>query len=159
MRVQAEHEVLDRLLEELDSGAGGPSGGDDPGDWSCQRRHTRCAFRTDCVIRLLSSRGTEVLAVSGRTRNLSRSGVSILLKHVCTVGDAAEVELHLPGQPTTFIAGLIQFVRYAGHGYHELGVAIRSAGPAPIFSHDPMSARQALNWLRPPAEPSGTGRL
>lgn len=153
MGLDRDRETLDRLLEELDIKGKQQHLGDKAADyWVCQRRHPRYAFRADCVVRFMSAGCTDVLSVTGRTRNLSRGGLGILAKHVFSIGDPVEVELQLPGQPKMYMAGLTQFVRYAGRGFHEVGIALRSAAGQPIFSHNPSAAYQSLDWLRPPIE-------
>lgn len=149
MALVNERETLDRLLEELDvKGRQQHVGENADAYWVCQRRHPRYAFRADCVVRFFSGSFTEVMSVPGRTRNLSRGGLGLLVKHVFSISDPVEVQLQLPGQPMMYMAGLVQFVRYAGRGYHELGVALRSAGPKPVFSGNPSAAIQSLEWLR-----------
>jgi len=149
MGIDQDRETLDRLLEELDvKGRQQHLGGASEDHWICQRRHPRYAFRASCVVRFLSGSFTEVLSVEGRTRNLSRGGLGILAKHVFSLGDPVEVEIQLPGQPRMFMAGLVQFARYAGRGYHELGIGLRTAGQQPVFSRNPEAACQSLDWLR-----------
>lgn len=153
MGLDKERESLDRLLEELDIKARQQHVGEKADDfWVCQRRHPRYAFRAECVVRFLSGNSTEVISVAGRTRNLSRGGLGILAKHVFHIGDPVEVELQLPGQPRMYMAGLAQFVRYAGRGFHEIGIALRAASPQPVFSRNPIAAFQSLDWLRRPAQ-------
>jgi hypothetical protein len=149
MGIVTDRETLDLLLEELDAKGRQQHVGENADDyWVCQRRHPRYAFRADCVVRFLSGGFTEVISLPGRTRNLSRGGLGLLVKHVFSITDPVEVQLQLPGQPIMYMAGLVQFVRYAGRGYHELGVALKSAGPKPVFSSNPGAAIQSLDWLR-----------
>ncbi|HOA74678.1 MAG TPA: PilZ domain-containing protein [Phycisphaerae bacterium] len=153
MGIDKDRETLDRLLDELDIKGRQQHVGEHADDyWVCQRRHPRYAFRTNCVVRFLSADCTQVLSVEGRTRNLSRGGLGILVRHVFNVGDPVEVEIQVPGQPRMYMAGLVQFIRYAGRAYHELGIALRSAGQQPIFSHNPEAAWQSLDWLRHPTQ-------
>lgn len=148
-----ERETLDRLLEELDiKGRQQQFNEQSNNCWVCQRRHPRYAFRADCVVRFLSSGSLEIVAITGRTRNLSRGGLGILAKHVFSVGDPVEVELQLPGQPKMYMAGPTQFIRYAGRGFHEIGIALRCAGAKPVFSHNPVAAYQSMEWLRRPEQ-------
>ena len=149
---KGEREAMDRLLEELDT-KGRVQHVGDQGDncWVCQRRHPRYAFRADCSVRFFGPY-QEVICLPGRTRNLSRGGLGLLVKHVFTVGEVVEAQLQLPGQPMMYTAGVIQFARYAGRGYHELGVALKFAGPKPVFSHDPDTALATLDWIKLPAQ-------
>jgi hypothetical protein len=151
MSVNIDREALNALMEELDLKARQQHAGDkSEAYWVCQRRHPRYAFRADCVIRFLSPTH-EVMTLPARTRNLSRGGLGLLARHVFHPGDPVEVELQLPNQPLMFMAGLIQFVRYAGRGYHELGIALKSAGREPVFSNNPVVALQTLEWMKRPA--------
>jgi hypothetical protein len=115
--------------------------------WARQRRHARHAFHANCVARFLAPGLTQALSVTGRTRNLSRGGLGILVSHVCDMGDPVEVQLQLPDCPTIYLAGLVQFIRHAGRGYYELGIALRSTSQQPVFSHDPETALQSVQWL------------
>ena len=144
-------EALDQLIAELDAKARQQQVSKHSEQHpACQRRHPRYAFRADCTIRFIGQDQREIVCLPGRTRNLSRGGLAILVNHVFTVGDPIEVELQLPSQPVMFIAGLIHFVRYAGRDYHELGIAIRCASPKPVFSSDPAAAMSTLDWMRYP---------
>ncbi len=145
-----DRDTLNGLLEELDTKARQQHAGENTEDyWVCQRRHPRYAFRADCMVRFLSPTG-DVHTLVGRTRNLSRGGIGLLVRHVFQTGDAVEVELQLPNQPMMFMAGVIQFIRYAGRGYHELGIGLKTAGKEPVFSQNPSAALQKLDWLRRP---------
>ncbi|MBI4578652.1 MAG: PilZ domain-containing protein [Planctomycetes bacterium] len=149
MRTDIERQTLDELLEELDTkGRQQHVGEQAEGYWVCQRKYPRYAFRANCTVRFLSPAGTEVVSLAGRTRNLSRGGLGILVKHVFRSGEAIEVELQLPNQPIMFMAGVVQFARYAGRGYHEVGIALKCAGRQPVFSSDPALALRNLDWLR-----------
>lgn len=149
MEVEHNRETLDRLLDELDAKGREQHPGECAHEyWVCQRRHPRHAFRTDCRVRFLSPTGSDVLCLVGRTRNLSRGGIGVLVRHVFLLGDPIEVEISLPDKPVMFMAGVVQFVRYAGRGYHELGVALKAAGTSPVFSHDVTTAAQTFDWVK-----------
>jgi hypothetical protein len=150
-----ERKTLDRLIQDLDTKSR-QQHVDEHSDqyWVCQRRYPRYAFRADCTVRCMGTLPHEIICLPGRTRNLSRGGLGVLVNRAFTLGEPLEVELQLPNQPIMFVAGLIQFVRYAGRGYHELGVALKCAGPKPVFSRDPATAMATLAWLRRP-EPVG----
>lgn len=144
-----EKEALDHLCEELDLKARSQHAGENSEDyWVCQRRHPRYAFRADCTVRFFTIDYSGVHSLMGRTRNLSRGGIGLLVRHVFKSGDPIEVQVQVPGQPMMFMAGLVQFVRYAGRGYHELGIALKTAGSKPVFSGDPATALATLDWLR-----------
>lgn len=148
MSLQADREVLDTVLEDLDTRARSQHPGESAEDyWVCQRRHPRYAFRTDCVVRFFSTTG-KMTTLQGRTRNLSRGGIGLLVRNVFRKGEAIEVELQLPKQPRMYMAGVVQFIRYAGRGYHELGVALKTAGAQPVFSDNPAQAMRSLDWLK-----------
>jgi hypothetical protein len=153
MAVDIDRDTLDQLIAELDAKGRQQHLGENSEEyWVCQRRHPRYAFRADCTVRYLTGAWDEVMVTKGRTRNLSRGGLGLLVKHVFCVGDSVEVELTLPNQPVMFMAGVVQFIRYAGRGYHEMGVALKSAGREPIFTKDPEAASQSLGWLKRPSQ-------
>lgn len=144
-----DRQTLDRLLEELDVKGHQQHPGDTTEKyWVCRRRHPRYSFRASCVVRFVAPGTTQIISATGRTRNLSRSGLAILVKRVFSIGDPLEVEIQLPGQPVMYMGGLVQFVRYAGRGYHEIGVALRAAGRQPIFTAAPEVALDTLDWFK-----------
>ena len=118
------------------------------GYWVCQRRHPRNPFRAMCNVRFFPQGSSTVTSLPGRTRNLSRSGVGLLTRRVFRVGEPIEVEVLVPDRPQMFLAGLVTFCRYAGRGYHEIGVALHAAASEPVFSKNPTIALETLDWLR-----------
>ena len=59
-----------------------------------------------------------------------------------------ELEIHVPQRTCMYLGGLVTFCRYAGRGFHEIGVALKAAQAQPIFSSSPVVAMQSLDWLR-----------
>ncbi len=158
---------LDCLLNQLDLQAEDPArGADGDEDWSCSRYQSRHPFRTACTLRFMSSSRGSVFALPGRTRNLSRKGVSLLVRRVFALGEPVEIELQLRDRPPMFMTGLVRFCRYTSRGYHEIGVELKSASPRPILSGNPHLAMRERDWLmgvqgrkNPPsvARPAGPG--
>jgi PilZ domain len=145
--------VLDELLNELDRHAEQAetelSAGKQTQYWLCQRQGTRHRFRCNCLVRFFASAAREIGALPGRTRNLSRRGVGLLVRRPFTDGEVIEMELgKRPSQAPTFLAGEVRFCRYAGRGYYEVGVALKSAQNEAIFSGNPAAAMQTLEWVR-----------
>ena len=118
------------------------------GYWVCQRRHPRNPFRAACNIRFFPQGSSTITSLPGRTRNLSRSGVGLLTRRVFRQEEPVEVEVMVPDRPKMFLAGLVRFCRYAGRGYHEVGVSLRAAASEPVFSKNPAIALETLDWLR-----------
>lgn len=113
----------------------------------CRRRRPRYTFRTPCSVRFLPPGATKLSEWPGRTRNLSRSGLALLVRRAFSLGDAVEIELKLANQATMFMAGIVTFCRYAGGGYHEVGVGLRLSGPDPIFSSNPAEMVRTLELI------------
>jgi hypothetical protein len=132
-------EASDRDIQKLDEGS--PRG--------CRRRHPRKACRRDCLVRYMMARGGRIFCMKGRMRNLSRNGLSVLVRRVFGPHEPVEVELTLPDGPRMFMGGLVQFCRYVGQGYNELGVDLKAAAAEPIFSTNPVLAVRVLDWLNP----------
>jgi len=144
-----DHESLDQLLNELDLRAQQQDLGESAESyWVCQRSHPRRPFRTTCKVHFFPLGSSSLGCLKGRTRNLSRSGVGLLIRRMFAVGDPLEVEITIPGHPVMYVAGLVTFCRYAGQGYHEVGIALRTASGEPVFSKDPQLALEAIDWLR-----------
>lgn len=146
-----DHQCLDEILNELDLRAQMGKQGKEEDYWVCQRKYPRHPFRCGCVVRFLPAGYTTVSKLAGRTRNLSRSGLGLLVRRMFAMGDPIEVEIQIPGRGAMFMAGLVRFCRYAGRGYHEVGIELKCSQPTPVFSHNPMQAMRTLNWLVPPA--------
>lgn len=143
-RDSLQYTALDCLLDELDVSVQQVDA-----DWASRRRHPRHPFRVDCAVRYLVPDKEEVVCVPGRTRNLSRSGLAFLARRMFNRDEAVEVEVTPHGRPRTFMAGLVRFCRYAGQGYHEVGIELKTVGPRPLFSDNPAQARSmALEWRR-----------
>ncbi len=142
-------EALNQLLDELDLKAKKVHPGENSDSyWVCRRQSPRHPFRADCKIRFLPVGSLAVMELPGRTRNLSRRGIGVLVRRVFTGGEPVEIEVNVPDRPLMFFAGLVTFCRYAGRGYQEVGVDLRAAGSEPIFSHNPVQALKSLEWMR-----------
>jgi hypothetical protein len=150
-RTQVDFQALDVLLDDLDYRSEEHDKTETSDDyWVCQRKFPRNRFRMDCLVYFLATMGsTTVLNMGGRTRNLSRNGVGLLVRRPFSLGDPLEVQIAVPGRSVLYMAGLTAFCRYAGRGYHEIGVRLKTASPNPIFSRNPLAAMRSLDWLRP----------
>ena len=145
-----DYEALDCLLDDLDVKAqSNPSSNKDDSYWVCQRRHQRHPFRVRCTIRYFAGGGSSISALQGRTRNLSRNGIALLVRRVFAHNEPIEVEINVPARARMYMAGLVTFCRYAGQGYYELGIQLKVALPEPVFSREPLLAMRTLDWLNP----------
>jgi hypothetical protein len=144
-----EYQTLDTLLDELDVRSQHRPKEKDDDYWVCKRKHPRHPFRAGCTVRFMPSGSGTVVALPGRTRNLSRNGLSVVVRRVFSMLEPIEVEVSLLQRPRMFMGGLVQFCRYAGRGYYELGVELKAAASEPIFSSNPTLAVRALDWLSP----------
>jgi hypothetical protein len=149
MQPDSRDEALSLLLDELEVQAQEQHAGErSEAYWVCKRKHPRSPFRTPCLIYFFPQGSFTVTSLTGRTRNISRSGIGLLVRRVFRTGEPIEVELTPPGRPKTYLGGLVTFCRYAGRGYHEIGVSFRASGREPIFSKNPSAAVDKLPWLR-----------
>ena len=149
-RESLKHGGLDCLLDELDLNAGRYSkqAKEDP-DWVSRRRHQRYPFRVGCTVRFVAPRGDCIASIPGRTRNLSRSGLGLLVRRLFTLDEPIEVDFSPSVCPHRVMAGLVRFCRYAGEGEYEVGLEFKAIASKPIFQDDPsMVKRQASKWLR-----------
>jgi len=145
--------VLDGLLDELDRQANeaqtnlsADAAGTGP---LCQRRAPRYRFRCNCLVRFFASAAMEIGALPGRTRNLSRGGLGLLIQRPFAPGEVIEVELgRCPARGRAFLAGEVRFCRYTGRGYYEVGVTLKAASDEAIFSRNPALAMTAFDWVR-----------
>jgi hypothetical protein len=143
-RDSLQYTALDCLLDDLDISVQQVDA-----DWSSRRRHPRYPFRVDCTVRYLVSDKEEVVCMLGRTRNLSRSGLAFLARRMFNREEAVEVEVMPHGRQRAFMSGLVRFCRYAGQGYHEVGIELKAVGSRPVFSDNPAQARSlAIEWRR-----------
>jgi len=145
----ADNDILNPLLDELDIKAERQHASERSDDyWVCQRRHPRHPFRATCLVRFLSVGSSTVSELPGRTRNLSRSGVGFLVRRVFAVGEVVELEIRPPQRHPMYLGGLVTFCRYAGRGFHEVGLSLKAAQSEPVFSTSPAAAMESLDWLR-----------
>lgn len=148
-------ELIDTLIDELDVRANVLHVAEQTDSyWVCQRRYPRHPFRVPCIVRFLLPGVFSARSLPGRTRNLSRSGIGLLVRRVFALQEPIEIEVMPPGRPPTYMAGVVRFCRYAGRGYHEVGVQLRAAGSKPIISREPVLAVQTMDWVRPAVTPS-----
>lgn len=146
-----DQQILESVLNELDVRAEQDGSGEkEQSYWVCQRKYPRHPFRCGCVVRFLPAGYTAMSQMTGRTRNLSRSGLGLLIRRLFALGDPIEVEMLVPGRPPLFMGGVVRFCRYVSHGYHELGVELKVSAATPIFSHNPTLAMRTLDWMTPP---------
>jgi hypothetical protein len=140
--------TLDSILDQLDIGSEqARSASDAQTERVCHRRAPRQSFRSRCVIRFLSGGFERIGELPGRTRNLSRGGVAVLVRRVFQKGDPVEVEIPVKGGGQRFLAGLVTFCRYAGRAYHELGIVLKVTGSVPVFSDRFEDAVDEYDWL------------
>lgn len=112
------------------------------------RRCPRYSFRTPCCVRFLPPGVAKLQEWPGRTRNLSRGGLALLVRREFNLGDAVEVELKLANQAAMFMVGIIGFCRYAGGGYHEVGIGLRHAGRESVFTSNLVDMASMLELLQ-----------
>lgn len=141
--------ALNDLLDELDAKAEQRYTGERGRSyWVCQRKHARHPFRAACTVRFLLGGFMTVTSLPGRTRNLSRNGIGVLVRRLFRQNEPMELEVELPDRPRMYMAGLATFCRYAGRGFHEVGVQLHTVSPEAVFSADPITACERYDWLR-----------
>ena len=113
------------------------------------RRQSRHPYRVDCLVRLFSFGSDRPIVLRGRTRNLSRGGVGLILRRPLAHDEPVEVEVAGPDGGRLYMAGLVRFCRYVGLGYHEIGVALRMAGSCPVFPPTHSEACLTIDWFPP----------
>ncbi|HSW47170.1 MAG TPA: PilZ domain-containing protein [Phycisphaerae bacterium] len=149
LRDTVDYQALDTLLDELDTRARRQTTkSKEDSYWVCHRKHPRHPFRSRCTIRFMPSGGV-VVATTGRTRNLCRNGIAVLVRRMFALGEPVEIEVTLPERSRMYMGGLARFCRYAGRGYYEIGIELKATASTPIFSGNPMLAIRALDWLSP----------
>ncbi len=140
---------LDHLARDLDAAAAaarpGVAKGDETEDGARKRR--RRPFRTECVVHCLPSLSSPIVVLHARTRNISEGGLGLLIKRVILKGTPLEVVLQPRGSAPIHFAGTAAFCRYAGRGFHEVGVHLRAYGPDPIFMSGPAQACLSHPWF------------
>jgi hypothetical protein len=150
--VERPDEAINLLLDELELRAN-QDGSRSESRWVCQRKHPRSVFRAGCIVYFFPKGSATVTSLAGRTRNLSRTGVGLLVRRVFSGGEPVEVEIVLPDRPSMYLAGVVTFCRYAGRGFHEIGVFLKTAATEPIFFKNPLAAMETHPWLVPQLVP------
>ncbi len=117
---EAEKQVTATLLDALDTHVGAPDGSH--ADHRGQARHR---FRTECIVRYFGADRTAIEQTAGRTRNISRSGIAVLVKRWFRVGDPVYLILSLTDGPASHLAGKVVFARRAHGPWFELGVQLQ----------------------------------
>src|SRR5262245_25178974 len=101
-------ETLNQLLDELEIKAQQLHRGERTDDyWVCQRRYPRNPFRAACRVHFFPQGSSTIGTLMGRTRNLSRSGVGLLIKRVFRQHEPIEVEVLVPDRATMYLGGLV----------------------------------------------------
>ncbi len=112
------------------------------------RRQQRYPYRVNCAVRIFVIDCTEPIEIPARTRNLSRGGVGLLMQRVLSVNEPVEVEIPRGPGKTLYMAGLVRFCRYAGMGFHEVGIELKATAGASIFPKTAGGALSILEWLQ-----------
>ncbi len=94
--------------------------------------------------------------LSGRTRNISNNGLSVVLKRCFHRDEPIEIRIDVPGRRPLNLAGLTRFCRYISGGFFEIGVELMAADDTPVFAADPGEAVFRLPWLAEAIQRRGT---
>ena len=86
-----------------------------------RRRAKRCAFPVAVTLSWKDYQGAEhsTIAVA---RNISTSGMGLVVRQMFRSSDAVTIELPNPGGGTRQLDAQVTFCRYIGEAYHEIGL-------------------------------------
>ncbi len=112
-----------------------------------RRKLERKELHVSCVVQFFGKSNFRTCAIGGRTRNISRRGMGILVKRCFYVGEPIEVWIQPQDRSPLHAAGLVRFCRYVVDGIFEVGIELMYAGDAPIFGDDATRAVEQLPWL------------
>jgi len=87
-----------------------------------------------------------VIALTACTRNISCGGLGLLIKRVILRGQPVEILIQPPETPPIHFGGTVAICRYAGRGFHELGVRLHTSSTGPLFSVNRHAAIDAYPW-------------
>lgn len=134
---------LSALIDNLDHAAERNDASPGPRN---RRVRQRRSFRTECTVKCFPS-GGPMETLGGVTRNISYRGVSLLVQVELICGQPVEIQIDLPDQETTYVAGVVAFCRQLPDGYYEVGFQVQAAGPNPAFHEPPAAETATQEWL------------
>jgi hypothetical protein len=114
---------------------------------SDRRSRGRQSMQVDCIVHFFGQRTDEVVTLSGRTRNISRGGIGLVVPRSFYQDEPVEIQISLPDRETMYMAGLVRFCRYVIDGFFEVGVQLAVAGHEPIFALNPAKAARQYSWM------------
>ncbi|MFQ5413548.1 MAG: PilZ domain-containing protein [Phycisphaerae bacterium] len=150
------HGALAALAAALEEGAS--TRGDVPAGEE-HRRQQRHQIRGTCEVCFFRGPGMHRLICPAATRNVSFTGISVVLDLQDPVAAKRPVELSIttPDGVRTYLAGVVAFCRRLDDGMYELGVDVNASGTRPILTDDIITAQVTHAWfaeaLKVPEEP------
>lgn len=112
-----------------------------------RRRIPRKRLHVSCVVCFFGKSNFRTCTIGGKTRNISRRGMGILVRRSFYIGEPIEVWIQPQGRAPLHAAGLVRFCRYVVEGVFEVGIELMYAGDAPIFGEDASRVVEQLPWL------------
>ena len=104
-----------------------------------ERSFERYSFRTQSMLKCIEVRNGNPIfqqssqSIHGMTRNLSRSGLSIISKRLFSPGDVIEVASQLRDGQTMYFVGSVMYSRYCGLYYNETGIYMVKCSKEPFL--------------------------
>lgn len=112
-----------------------------------RRSNVREPLEAPCTIYFFLEKPDKTASLPGRTRNISRKGMAVLVKRCLHKGEPVEVRLELSGRGSIHMGGLVSFCRYVSDGLHEIGIELMHACDSHIFADNPTEAGARFPWL------------
>lgn len=113
-----------------------------------RRRDPRIPMRVECDVYFLPRPVTEAVSLPGKTRNISRGGIAVLVRRAFQLFEPVEVVISGPRLPQPLhLAGEVVFCRFVGGQWHEIGVRLHETRHEPIIIREPRRAAVTRPWL------------
>ena len=114
-----------------------------------QRKEERRKLRVACEVCLFHGIGMQRTLVNASARNITFSGISLVLNLREPVGRDRPIEViaSMGDGKRTHLAGVVAFCRELDLGVFEVGVEVKASGASAILMHDLTTAQVTYEWF------------
>lgn len=87
-----------------------------------RRNRDRLRLRANCIVRSISGNGVHVCSKEGRTRDVSRGGVGLLMPLAYATDTEIHVAIQLDDGKRVDMTGIVTYAKLVRHGWYLIGV-------------------------------------
>jgi hypothetical protein len=102
-----------------------------------------------CVVNCFVSGAPTVQGYAGHVKNLSSGGAGVFTTRPMIRGEPVEVVVDQQRDPDNrlYLGGVVAFCRHVKGDIYEIGIQVVVQGREPVFSRDPASRDDHLDWV------------